>query len=251
MKAVTMSLPGFVLAVLLSGPLRAQEKERPPPRPTPSRTEKAMKLARVGDELALEGKTTKAMEKYRQVVELLPSWTKARFRLGRLGFARGQGHYIAHLDAARRAGEALQGGDPEEAGKLQKESELQRKAADPLLEEAVANLRIVAAAKALPRLQVEASLLLGHASAMFEKWQEAKDHYLKAQEIHEKDLGTEPGDPGLKKIRQAVKLMDEEVKKQKARKRETGEEGADEKGTEEKETNTEGARQERPRDPRS
>ena len=214
MRAVTGSVLGVVLGVFLYGPVQAQEKEEAPPVPEAPGTEKAMKLAKLGDGFAGEGRLGEAIESYRKALDLVPIWTEARFSLGRLEFAKGQRHFLAHLAAAKQAEKVLESGDPKEAEQFKKESEEQRSAGESLLREAAANLRIVAAMKGSPRLQAESSLQLGHISAIFEKWQDAKDHYVKAGEIYEKAHGSKPGDPALKKIRQAIKLMDEEIKKQ-------------------------------------
>lgn len=176
---------------------------------TPSPTERAERatiLVREGEDLALSEKTAEAIEKYAEALELQPRWTQVRFDLGRLQFLKGQTHFMNKLEHERRANDAREAGDLETVKMEKKLTTEEGEIADPLLDEAAANLKRAIVSGTTPQNQLNGYIWLGTIHADYLKWQAAKDFYAKAKAMR-------PGGQAEADIDKAIAEVDKEIDK--------------------------------------
>lgn len=207
MRSNARCLAGCLIALILAGPAAAQEDGKPPARRERPDLERAVLLMKEAQELVLAKKTDEALKRYREVVRLAPLWIQVRFDLGRLAFIEGQSHFMKHLEHERQAKDVRASGDEKGAAREEKASEEERKAADPLLAEASGHLERFVRSSASRHQKLNAFIWLGTINAFYEKWKEARAFYVKAREM-------KPAGEAAKRIRDAIRLVDEEIEKE-------------------------------------
>lgn len=171
-----------------------------------TRDEQATKLVREGEELALAEKTTEAIEKYREGVALQPQWIQARFDLARLEFQKGQTHFMNYLEHDRLAKAAKSAGDDETFDAERKLAREEKQIAEPLLREALSNLRRVLASGTKPANELNAYIWLGTIHADFEQYQVSLELFQKAKAM-------KPGGDAEAVIDQAIDAVNREIDK--------------------------------------